>query len=106
LDVSAITARDLVDAARSLGDQPSIVDVAEAGSASFDRLVATTRLSPGPGRFRRQYAALLLGATAVAPLRGVQAGTASNLTTSNTAQTTVMMTPTTLPLCAGSTTTS
>jgi hypothetical protein len=36
----------------------------------------------------------------------VRAGTASNLTTSNTAQTTVMMTPTTLPLCAGSTTTS
>jgi hypothetical protein len=44
LDVSAITARDLVGAARSFGDQPSIVDVAEAGNISFDRLVATSRL--------------------------------------------------------------
>jgi hypothetical protein len=42
LDVSAHTARDLVDAARALPEQPNLVQNAEG--LSFERLVATSRL--------------------------------------------------------------
>jgi hypothetical protein len=43
LDVTDGTARDLVQAARAVPDQPLVLDLAEDG-ASFDRLVATSRL--------------------------------------------------------------
>ncbi len=45
LDVSAQTARDLVDAARSLPGQPEIGELAEESHQSFERLVATLRLA-------------------------------------------------------------
>ena len=44
LDVSAHTARDLVDAARSLPERPYLVELAQENGLSFERLVATCRL--------------------------------------------------------------
>jgi hypothetical protein len=43
MDVTDVTARDLVMAARTMPDQPVVQDLVEVG-ASFDRLVATSRL--------------------------------------------------------------
>ena len=44
LDVSAQTARDLVDAARQLGAQPELAELAADNVISFERLIATSRL--------------------------------------------------------------
>ena len=44
LDVADSTARDLVHAARHLSEQPATAELAETGGASFDRVVATSRL--------------------------------------------------------------
>ncbi len=44
LDVSASTARDLVDAARALPEQAGLVALAVENELSFERLVATSRL--------------------------------------------------------------
>ncbi|MEA2003102.1 MAG: HNH endonuclease [Actinomycetota bacterium] len=44
VDVSDSLARDLVDAAKAISEQPGLVEAADAGELSFDRLVATSRL--------------------------------------------------------------
>jgi hypothetical protein len=44
LDVSAHTARDLVDAARQLAHQPELLQLCKDNDLSFERLVATSRL--------------------------------------------------------------
>ena len=45
IDVAPQTARDLVDAARMVPEQPGVADLVERRAVSFERLVATTRLA-------------------------------------------------------------